>query len=92
MFIVIPTAEIQNDREAVMTGGVPVLWARVLFMGGEIRVPNPEKFSGTHQDVKLQVRLQATANTFRNKESGYVSGMVAHQVRFERIAGVASKK
>lgn len=92
MQIVLPQANIINDREPVLTAGIPVLWARVQYLGGEIRVPNPEKFTGAQSDVRLDVSLRTTANTFRNKESGYVSGSVAHQVKFERIASIAVKK
>lgn len=92
MQIVIPQGILTNDREPVLVNGIPVLYCRVAYLGGEIRVPNPEKIpNGTHSNVALDVRLQASGKTYRDKASGFVSGGVAHEVKFERVASVAKK-
>jgi hypothetical protein len=93
MKIVIPDCIIQHNPVPQMVENAPVYWARVQYMGGEIRVQNPKKFDGTAKDVEIEIRLQAAGKTFRDKATQTVSGGISQEAKFLGIlsAKIAAK-
>lgn len=92
MELVIPQAIIISDKEPFMQNGAPVLYARVQYMGGEIRVPNPNKYNGPASDVRVACRLQDAAKVFRDRETKTVSGGIVREVKFEGITSAKLAK
>lgn len=82
MKIVIPDAIISHNPTPQMVDNAPVYWARVQYMGGEIRTPNPKKFDGPAKDVEIEVRLQAAGKTYRDKTTQTVSGGISQEAKF----------
>lgn len=92
MELVIPQANIISDREPVMVNNAPVLYARIQYMGGEIRVPNPNKFNGAASDVRVACRLQEAAKVYRDRDTKTVSGGIVREVKFEGITAAKLAK
>lgn len=81
MKLVLPQAVIIHNPEPQMVGNAPIFWARVQYLGGELRTPNPNKFNGNASDVEIEVRLQAAGKTFANRETKQVSGGIALELK-----------
>lgn len=84
MKLVIPDGIIYQDRPQVVDGK-PVAYARVQYMGGEIRVANPGKFDGAFKDAEIECRLEDSVRTYTKKDTGAVGGFAAKEARFIRI-------
>jgi hypothetical protein len=92
MKLVIPQAVIVHNATAQMKDGKPIFWARVQFMGGEIRTQNPKKFSGPAQDVEIAVTPRASAKAFHNKDTHQTSGFIALEIQGDEITSAKGAK
>jgi len=62
-----------------------VTMARVQYMGGEIRVANPNKLAGAAKDVEIEVRIETNAKGYKAKDTGQVGGFVSLEVRAVKL-------
>lgn len=92
MQILIENALILPEKEPAMVNGAPVHFARVQYLGGEMRCANPNKFSGMATEVRLDVSLRTSAQVFTRKATGATGAFVGLTVTAERIASATLAK
>ena len=85
--LVVEGARISNEPKARLINNKPVMFARVLFLGGSVMVPNPDNLQGDYKKVEIGVELGNDAREWKSND-GRSGAMLSIAVRPVSIISV----